>query len=424
MIAFAVHTLGCRVNQSESESIEKELIQMGYRRADAGVPADICIVNTCTVTQRASMQSRQLIRQIIRANPAAKVIVTGCYAQTEPEVVRRIPGVHRVVDNDSKSRIPDNFLRMSGVCDDKRVSESAEGGMRRRSRPFLKIQDGCDAFCSYCIVPYARGRSRSISPESVLSTLAEYRDSGCHEVVLTGIHMGRYGRDLTPETSLSGLVRTMEAARLMDRIRLSSIEPLEITDDIIDLVAVSPMFCHHFHIPLQSGDNDILKRMNRPYTRDVFHHVVSRIHDRIPDAAIGADVLVGFPGESEAAYENTLALLRELPITYLHVFPFSPRKGTLACGFPDPVPTGVIQSRCRELRAFGKARREAFYRRHIGMSVTALIEPHRDRHSGLFKGMTSNYIPVFIDVGSPVPNTLTMVEITGCDGDCVSGRAL
>ena len=424
MTTFVVHTLGCRVNQSESESLEKELDRMGYQPAGKDTPADICIINTCTVTQRASMQSRQLIRQAIRANPAARVIVTGCYVQTEPEAIQQIHGVHHVVGNDAKSSIPDRFCKIHGYPENKCVPD-ARRLLWQRTRPFLKVQDGCNAFCSYCIVPYARGRSRSLPQISVLSALTRFSESGYHEIVLTGIHLGQYGMDLTPRTNLMELLRVIDDARLMDRIRLSSIEPLEITDDIIERVAASPAFCHHFHIPLQSGDNEVLKRMNRPYTREVFHHVVSRIHDLIPDAAIGVDVLVGFPGETETAYGNTLALLQDLPITYLHVFPFSPRKGTSAYHFPEPVPHQVVQSRCRELRILGKERKDAFYRRHIGTHVTVLVEAHQDHDTRLFKGVTSNYIPVFINDGHPVPNTLATVEITGFYGDrALCGRVL
>jgi threonylcarbamoyladenosine tRNA methylthiotransferase MtaB len=424
MTTFVVHTLGCRVNQSESESLEKELDRMGYQPAGKDIPADICIINTCTVTQRASMQSRQLIRQVIRANPAAEVIVTGCYAQAEPEVIQQISGVHHVVGNDVKSSIPDRFCRKSNRSESGCAVDTGHL-LRQRTRPFLKVQDGCNAFCSYCIVPYTRGRSRSLPLESVLSAITRFSEDGYHEIVLTGIHLGQYGLDLTPRTSLMELLRVIDDARLMDRIRLSSIEPLEVTDDIIGLVAASPAFCHHFHIPLQSGDNEVLKRMNRPYTREVFHHVVSRIHDLIPDAAIGADVLAGFPGETETAYGNTLALLQDLPITYLHVFPFSPRKGTSAYHFPEPVPHQVVQSRCRELRILGKERKDAFYRRHIGKHVTVLVEAHQDHGTRLFKGMTSNYMPVFINAGSPVPNTLATVEITSLYGDqALCGRIL
>ena len=224
----------------------------------------------------------------------------------------------------------------------------------------MKIQDGCNAFCAYCIVPFARGRSRSLPIESVLESISRLKADGIHEIVLTGIHLGHYGLDLEPGTCLNDLLIAVESAALMERIRISSIEPAEISNELIDRIAGSKIFCHHFHIPLQSGDNEVLKRMNRPYTREMFHHIVGRIHARIPDAAIGADVLVGFPGESDASFDQTVSLIEALPITYLHVFPFSPRKGTPAYSFADQIPHSIVKARCSTLRAIGKAKKNAF----------------------------------------------------------------
>ena len=418
MTTFSIKTLGCKVNQFESETLEQTLIDLGCRSTNMEQGADICIVNTCTVTQKASMQSRQAIRQAIRSNPGARIVVTGCYAQTEPEAIQRIAGVHDIVGHADKFQIPDilsrtDSHRLNTEGTDRRLSSSIFHPLSfpSRTRPFLKIQDGCNAFCTYCIVPHARGRSRSMPMETVLQSMRRLTADGVHEVVLTGIHLGHYGLDLVPNTSLTELLTAIETQESMERIRISSIEPAEISDALIDRIAGSSVFCKHFHIPLQSGDNTVLQRMNRPYTRELFHQLVCQIHDRMPDAAIGADVLVGFPGESEAAFAQTVSLIESLPITYLHVFPFSPRKGTPAYGFADQIPHDIVKTRCDMLRTLGRAKRKSFYQRHIGKAVDILIEGTRDKATGHLKGLTSNYIPVLVEGQDSLRNTIAKAGI-------------
>jgi threonylcarbamoyladenosine tRNA methylthiotransferase MtaB len=391
------------------------------------------------------MQSRQAIRQAIRANPGARILVTGCYAQTEPEAIQSIAGVHDIVGNNDKIKIPERLSQTEALkyqSDEKPKSLKTDAPRRvstedptfpvfrasplpnvalhsgqSRTRPFLKIQDGCNAFCTYCIVPYARGRSRSMPMEAVLESIGRLKADGIHEIVLTGIHLGHYGLDLKPDTCLTALLAAVEAAGLMERIRISSIEPAEVSDELIDRIAGSRAFCRHFHIPLQSGDNDVLKRMNRPYTRELFQNLVLRIHDRIPDAAIGADVLVGFPGESDAAFDQTFSLIESLPITYLHVFPFSPRKGTPAHGFSNQVPHATVKTRCSALRTLGKAKKKSFYRSHIGKEAEILIEGVRDEITGLLKGLTSNYIPVMVEGKDHLKNTPAKTRIIRMQGE-------
>ena len=429
MTTFSIKTLGCKVNQFESETLEQALVNQGYRLTDGKEAADLCIINTCTVTQKASMQSRQAIRRAIRANPGARILVTGCYAQTEPETIQGIAGVHDVINNGDKSRVPEKLslteaakTRGAGEPIFPNLRDSAPSDFplkqgRSRTRPFLKIQDGCNAFCAYCIVPFARGRSRSLPMESVLRSIRGLKADGIHEIVLTGIHLGHYGLDLRPRTCLTDLMAAIESAGLMERIRVSSIEPGEVSDELIDRVTSSRVFCHHFHIPLQSGDNDVLKRMNRPYSRELFQNLVRRIHDRIPDAAIGTDVLVGFPGESDAAFDQTVSLIESLPLTYLHVFPFSPRKGTPAYGFGDQTPHSTVKTRCSALRTIGRAKKKAFYRRYIGKEVEILIEGVRDKTTGLFKGLASNYIPVMVEGEDHLRNTLAKARIIRLQGE-------
>jgi len=247
--------------------------------------------------------------------------------------------------------------------------------------------------------------------ESVLQHISAYRKAGFREVVLTGIHLGAYGSDLTPRTSLTELLRSVNDTKPIERVRLSSIEPHEVTEDIIRLVASSDMFCRHFHIPLQSGDDTVLKKMHRPYTNKFFRGLITNIHEQIPDAAIGADILVGFPGESNEAFENTYDTIKELPIAYLHVFPFSPRRGTPAAAYPDKVPVKIIKSRAKKMRDLGSIKRKEFYKKFIWKTLEILVEEKRDDLSGLLKGITSNYIPVFISGEDDLKNKIVKVKI-------------
>ncbi len=407
MPKFTTATLGCKVNQCESESIAQSLALSGWIHTPNGGCADLCIINTCTVTHKASMQSRQAIRHAMRSNPGAQIIVTGCYAETEPEELKKIGGIHRIIGQNEKHRIIEIIkkeVNYNAPC-----SSVCEGGISEngfmpapaihagsRSRAFLKIQDGCDAFCSYCIVPYARGRSRSMPVETVIESIKNLRKAGYHEVVLSGIHLGRYGIDLTQETSLSSLLSLINGLKIIGRVRLSSIEPNELSPEIIKLAADSDSICHHFHIPLQSGDDNILSKMRRPYTRDFFKTVVKRIKESIPDASIGADILVGFPGETDSAFDNTYSLIEELPVSYLHVFPFSPRNNTPANSFPDRVPAEIVKARCAKMRKLSNLKKNFFYQNTVGTIVNVLVENKRDASNDLLKGTSSNYLSVLL----------------------------
>ncbi len=417
---FQIITLGCKVNQCESESLDRQLAKRGGRPTGKNEKADLCVINTCTVTAKAATQSRQAVRRAIRDNPGARIIVTGCHAQTEPEAIQQIRGVDQVVGYHAKRRLPE-MLRSSSVVDfdrdtpDNRFSPLVVGVSGGRTRPFLKIQDGCDAFCTYCIVPHARGRSRSMPLDNVLTNLMELKESGYHETVLTGIHLGVYGQDLVPPVTLNGLLGHILSCNVPGRIRLSSIEPCELTDDVIRQVARNDTFCPHFHIPLQSGDDGVLSRMRRPYTSAFFKDLIRRIIERIPDVAIGVDILIGFPGETAQAFENTLAMINGLPVAYLHVFPFSPRPGTPAADYPDQVSPDLIKERCERMRAVGMGKKNRFYRRYIGQTMEVLIENKRDRITGWLKGTTANYISVLVDGGDALKNRLVRVRITHVD---------
>jgi threonylcarbamoyladenosine tRNA methylthiotransferase MtaB len=416
-------TLGCKVNQCESAAIAHLLEQKGWACSLGDDPPDAVIINTCTVTGKAAMQSRQAIRQAIRNYPAARVIVTGCYAQTAADEILAIKGVERLLQQEDKMRIAD-ILSANGCACDKRPapdlrSFAAMPAVDRpeRTRAFLKVQDGCNARCTYCIVPYARGRSRSMPLPDVLTHLAHLGREGLREVVLTGIHLGAYGLDLQPATDLYGLLCAVLAKAPVDRIRLSSIEPVEITPRLVELVKDSDgALCRHFHIPLQSGDDAVLRRMGRPYDSARFARVIEEIACRLPEASIGVDVIAGFPGESEEAFSNTCRLIESLPVSYLHVFPFSPRKGTPAAAFKENVPQRITKERCRVLRALGEKKRSAFYRRAIRKKLTILIET-ADEKTGLAKGWTDTYIPVTIEDRRVAANTLIDVCIESVTDD-------
>jgi threonylcarbamoyladenosine tRNA methylthiotransferase MtaB len=333
------------------------------------------------------------------------MVVTGCYAQSDPEVFTSMEGVHYVLGTSLKGKIPkfvghDRGLSPQVLVEDLSAYRPFEdiplSRFGNRTRPFLKIQDGCDGFCSYCIVPYTRGRSRSMEPEVVTNRISALKASGYSEVVLCGIHIGRYGQDLDPKTSLGELLHAIETIPGPPRVRLSSIEPGEVTAEMISHLSVSEKLCHHLHIPLQSADDRVLERMNRPYRSAFYEELIHHIITVVPDVSIGVDVLVGFPGETERAFDTTRRFIEKLPLSYLHVFPFSPRKGTAAEGLVGRVSPETTKKRARCLREVGQAKRKAFFRRFMGSTQEVLIEGKRDGPSGLLKGFTRNYIPVLV----------------------------
>jgi threonylcarbamoyladenosine tRNA methylthiotransferase MtaB len=432
-VKFTIVTLGCKVNQYESEALEKVLSDMGHLPCDPRwingqklsqqKASDVYIINTCTVTGKAAMQSRQVIRQAVRSNPGAVVVVTGCYAQTQPEIIAAISGVDFVVGHGEKNQITDFIIPLSkknktqdqvvvrNICSETLFQDMPATPMGTRTRPFLKIQDGCGSYCSYCIVPYARGKSRSMPPEQVLDKIRELKQNGYHEAVLTGIHLGAYGKDLSPQTGLYELLVQIRDLELIDRLRLSSIEPRELNDKIIDLAVEWDGFCPHFHIPLQSGDNDILKKMNRPYQREFFRDLVLKINSKLPHAAIGIDCLMGFPGETQEAFRKTYELIEILPVSYLHVFPFSPRKGTPAWDYAEKVGASQIKERCQAMRSLGNQKKKRFYEKFVGKQLNVLVEQQREPSNGLLKAMSLNYIPLFIDGHDELKNSIQTVMV-------------
>lgn len=393
--------------------------------------ADLCIVNTCAVTHSTEAQSRQIIRRILRENPQCRLIVTGCYAQTSPQEVRSLSDRVLVLGNIQKDELakwlakcfqketfPD--IVVSNISLQPVFTTPPCSLFRGRTRALLKIQDGCNSRCSYCIVPLARGPSRSLHPDNVLRRTEDLISAGYREIVLTGIHLGAYGLDLSPRTTLARLLASMLSSfgGTGVRIRLSSLEPNDCTDEIISVVASgAAIICPHVHIPLQSGDDDILRAMQRPYTAEGFENLIERVLRSIPDVNIGLDVIAGFPGETDRQFENTLALIGRHNIGYLHVFPFSRRRGTPAADLPDQVSEPVKKHRVHLLRTLGTQKRHAFISARLGKENRVLLERRRQDSEGGLLGTTRNYISVRVSgtaacIGQEVKVKLSRV----CDG--------
>ncbi len=428
-LTVSISTLGCRSNQYDSSALEDMIREGDFRIIPFPGPADAYIINTCTVTGRTDYQSRQLIRRARRMNPDAVVIVTGCYAQVSSDEVSRIEGVDYIVGNPEKERIVE-YLHMGRQkgAPLKFVSDG-EGtplrlrarSSRGRSRVNLKVQDGCNRRCSYCIIPLARGRARSLPPEEVFTEIEALIERGYREIVLTGIHLGAYGLDLPGGWDITGLVTAIEHRGYPCRFRLSSIEPDEITDGLIEVLASASTICNHLHLPLQSGDDTILSRMNRPYTGRAFARVVDRLHTTVKGISIGVDVIAGFPGEDDRGFENTFSLIRDLPISYLHIFPFSRRRGTPAYHYPGQVPPDVVKARCQRLRALDGEKREGFFSKFLGERMGVVVESPVERRGGTFRGRTRNYIPVLFDGGGGFTGREVEVVLTGIDGRYMTG---
>ncbi len=407
---YLIKTLGCKVNRIESEQLSEALDAQGYRPAAKGETADLCILNTCSVTARTDTECRRMIRRLIRENPEARIMVTGCYAETDPEAVRAVPGVERVVGNREKGRIHEILAGDAGipgmVQSRKDISCPAEDGegssgsgtaelLERfgdRSRAFVKVQDGCEAFCSYCIVPLARGPYRSEDPERVVRQVEIFVRKGYSEIVLSGIHLGAYGADRRETGGVSKLLARLIRIPGDFRIRLSSLEPMEVDDSLVDMVTGEEKVCNHLHIPLQCGDDAILERMKRPYRTEQYADLVFRLRDLDPTLAIGTDVIAGFPGEDDAAFERSLQFLATLPLTHFHVFPYSVRPGTEAAGLDGAVPGKVKKERCRLLRELGSSKNRHFRKRMVGRILKAVSIGTTEYRGGALTLLTNNYL--------------------------------
>ncbi|MBE9536403.1 MAG: tRNA (N(6)-L-threonylcarbamoyladenosine(37)-C(2))-methylthiotransferase MtaB [Proteobacteria bacterium] len=400
----AVITLGCKVNAFDTALLWEDLERRGYSVIGEVGMADLYVINTCTVTNNAGSQSRQMVRKVKRINPASKVIVTGCHAQVSADEVAKIEGVDYVVGNNEKGRLVEiidledkrevSRVVVGNIFDEKRLSQRRISRFQRKSRAVLKVQDGCEAFCSYCIIPYARGLSRSLPMEEVEEQVLALAESGYSEIVLTGIHIGGYGLDLPEKRTFLDLLKRLDSLDIDMRYRISSIEPTEIDDTMLDFLVSSKKICRHLHIPLQSGDEATLKRMERTYTPDDYLKRVQRIAERWEGVGIGIDIIAGFPGEDRKAFMNSYDLIKASPASYLHVFPYSKRDGTPAADMQGHVSPAEIKERCAALRALGEEKKEAFARNNVGKVLpSVMLEGKGDD----MKSLTDNYLNVVLE---------------------------
>jgi threonylcarbamoyladenosine tRNA methylthiotransferase MtaB len=487
MATFFIEQFGCRATQADAAAIERQLRERGYAASPDAHSADVVVVNTCTVTAAADLQARQAIHSIHRENPAARIVVTGCYAQRAPEELATLSGVSWVVGNSHKPEIPRLIGEMTPVSHGdpapgfvplammvrgeplamivhgeplatiargeaaasvageslslERVPAKiltgnileqkelffapVEGGEGGHTRPVLKIQDGCDSRCSYCVIPQVRGRSRSLAPARVIEEIRKLAEGGAREIVLSGIDLGSYGRDLKPRVELGELLRRIVDETPIERLRVSSIEPMDVTEDLIALFAASGRLARHFHMPLQSGSDRILAAMHRWYRAEHYARRAELVREWLPEAAIGADVIAGFPGETEEDHRATLARIDRLPLTYLHVFSFSPRPGTPAAKMRDHVPGAVIARRAKELRALGEEKKSAFRAAQAGRTLR-LLTLHRegeDLTGPWTRALSGNYLDVRV-AGRWPANQFLDVRVIGERDGYLAGTAL
>jgi threonylcarbamoyladenosine tRNA methylthiotransferase MtaB len=457
MATFFIEQFGCRATQADAAAIERQLRDRGYKVSADASSADVVVVNTCTVTASADLQARQAIHSIHQENPAARIVVTGCYAQRAPEELATLKGVAWVVGNSHKPEIPrlvgemtpvsmqrseGGFVPLASIAGEPLSLERGpakiltgnileqrellvapvEGGEAGHTRPVLKIQDGCDSRCSYCVIPLVRGRSRSLAPDRVIEEICRLSGRGAREVVLSGIDLGNYGRDISPRTNLGGVLRRILDETPVERLRVSSIEPMDVTEDLIGLFAASDRLARHFHMPMQSGSDPVLAAMHRWYRAEHYARRAELVREWLPDAAIGADVMAGFPGETEEDHRATLALIGRMPLTYLHVFSFSPRPGTPAAEIPDHIASVVIARRARELRTLGEEKKSAFRAAQAGrtMRVLTLNRGGEDASGPWTRALSGNYLDVRV-AGRRPANQFMDVRINNEEDGRVTG---
>src|SRR5712664_2893964 len=472
MPTFFIEQFGCRATQADGAALERQLLDRGCSSASTAAAADIVVINTCTVTASADAQARDAIHKLHAANPAVRVVVTGCYAHRAPEELAALPGVSWVVGNSHKPQIPQlidslctappsasptNFFPAAALHSDSTppfhsfvvaqhaapalakiltgnildrtefLSAPVLGGEGNHTRPTLKIQDGCNSRCSYCVIPFVRGKSRSLPPEAVIREIHHLTESGFREIVLSGINLGTYGRDLTPRVEFEDLLRRILDETSVERLRISSIEPVDVTQDLVNLFASTDRIAQHFHMPLQSGSDRILAAMHRWYRAEHYARRVELIHDRLPHAAIGADVITGFPGESEADHAATLAFIERLPFTYLHVFSFSRRPGTKAATLSNEIPGAAMKRRARQLRALSGKKATAFRQSQLGRTLRVLTLRPGDSADGSQQdttpGLSSNYLKLRLNGIHPANNWLD-VSISGEIGTPLVGEPI
>jgi threonylcarbamoyladenosine tRNA methylthiotransferase MtaB len=429
MMKVAFHTLGCKLNFAETSILGKQFIDKGFETVDAGQPADVVVLNTCTVTERADRECRQIIRRALRHSPNAFIIVTGCYAQLQPHEISAIEGVDLVLGSQEKfdlfkytnglkkKTIPQIFVSCIDEAEKFHPAFSSEIG--GRTRAFLKVQDGCDYTCAFCTIPLARGASRSAPETEIIEQASKIVQDGFKEIVLTGVNVGDYGKKI--ETNFINLLKGLERIAGLERIRISSIEPNLLTRYMVDFMLDSPKYCNHFHIPLQSGSENILKKMRRRYLPKDYKSIVEYIKAKDSTAGIGVDVIVGFPGESDELFEETYKFIVDLPVSYLHVFTYSERPNTDALSFTDHVNHQIRHERNERLRILSQKKRHNFYSDFIGKSLPVLFEGNM--RGNQISGLTSNYIRVETTGNESMVNIIENILITRIDNEiCIGER--
>lgn len=422
-VAFC--TFGCRLNQYDTETLRTLLVDDGeWRAVPWNEEADVYVVNTCSVTAKADARARNMIRRIHRERPDARIVATGCYAQRAPEDIAKLPGVDLILGAADRENTVEEFagleqivpgeirIAVSPISAAKTFLEVPITEMMDRSRAFVKIQEGCNDNCTFCIIPQTRGVSRSRRPEKVLEQVRELVKGGYTEIVATGVHIGEFGKDLDEARPLlAELMADILELPGLDRFRLSSIQPNTVSDEIIELMATHPKFARHFHLPMQSGSEDMLVRMKRSYTRQEYCDLIHGIAERIPDCGIGTDVISGFPGETDDHFQETFDAIEELPLTYLHPFTYSERPGSAAAAFTDQVPVDVRKRRTRALKKLSSDKNLAFRRRHVGRDSVIFVEEMRRDGEPHLGGLTDNYLRVDLGPGT-TDRTLMDVRLT------------
>lgn len=427
MATAAFFTLGCKVNQTETAALQQLFVEAGYQPVPFDGHADVYVINTCTVTQLGDRKSRQMIRRARRANLAAVIVVTGCYAQVSPDDVLKISEVDLVVGTHARGHLPElveeakkGRLNCVVPLTEKEKFEALPSAQKEgRKRAFLKIQEGCNQFCSYCVVPHARGSLYSRPPEETVVEVKRLAKQGFHELVLTGVHLGSYGVDLPGEIALSDLLRQLAPLAGIRRIRISSIEPTEITPDLVEVLLENPSICRHLHIPLQSGDDLVLRRMNRKYDATEFLQLVCWLRAQLPGIALTTDVMVGFPGETEEQFQHTMGLVEKSAFSRVHVFKYSPRKGTPAAGFPEQVTSAQKEERSKRLIALSGKLSGVFCRQFIGKTVDVLFEETAGK--GNLAGLTEHYVRVTARAPEALLGEIAAVTVGGEQRDGLYG---
>jgi threonylcarbamoyladenosine tRNA methylthiotransferase MtaB len=433
-------TLGCKLNSYETESLREVFYQHRYDIVDSDQPADYYVINTCAVTGHAEADARQLIRSLTKRYPSARVIVTGCYAQRDAQTLAGMPEVALVVGNAEKTQLFQLFEDSLGRTDaegkvftshpfkgrpTERFSFGA-GGDAATASPFtratIKVQDGCDDFCTFCIIPHLRGPSVSRPTAAILEHARALAAAGYKEIDLTGVHTGAYGMDLATPTTLLAMLEQLVRVDGIERIRLNSIEPATVSEELLDFIAASPKICQHLHICLQSGDDDILRLMRRHYDVASYEGLITNVIRRMPECGLGSDMLVGFPGETEAHFERTLRVVERLPFSYLHVFSYSARPGTPAAKYPGQVQAAMTKERSRRLREVAQRKKQAFAARFLGQERAILLESKRDKTRQFLSGLTEHYIRVHVDAPAASVNQLVPVRLVALAEDEVLGE--